>query len=496
MGVRYPSTAPLASNITINNNPAGTADTMTVAGLNIGDVINIYDAATTGNLLGTATVANGQTSATVSIAQLGTNAGQVYVSVTSTGKTESTRTAKAYDAEVPVRTYDDFNENHLLFNWSTFFDSNTGSVEDVNGRLELGLKPTASGPVFHSGIISNSRISGDFDIQVDYSLLSWPPNNGVRTGLFIGDIKEDSVVVERLSHENWGETYLMHGHNSNGPDYQIQGITNTNDLTGKLRLKRNGNIITSYYLCDDKWIEISSYQSTEFETDPVKFGLAIWSHDYVYRPQGHDIKVVFDNFTINQGTLIAPPSSTAPLASNITVTNNNLVTVNGLTGGDLVKVYDAVTGGNVLGSYTLANGETFATVFVGNLGTGAGQIYVSVTSTGKTESTRTAVSFGSGSDTTAPVTKYHFDQISGTSSGKPFIKGFTVSLQATDISSGVMSTQYRINNGSWNTYTNPFTFYAGTTHSVEYYSTNNAGNDEIHNFMNFDIGSFKGAGRY
>jgi hypothetical protein len=284
------STAPLASDITVTNNPAPTPDTVTVTGLNASDVIKVYDSATGGNLLGTATVVTGQTFATVSVGNLGTGAGQVYVSVTSTGKTESTRTAAPYGAE-----------------------------------------------------------------QVP---------------------------------------------------------------------------------------------------------------------------------------------STAPLASNITVTNNNLVNVNGLTGGDTVKVYDSATGGNMLGSYTLAAGETFATVSVGNLGTGAGQIYVTVTSTGKTESTRTAVSFGSGADTTAPVTKYHFDKITGTSNGQPFIKGFTVSLQATDIGSGVKSTLYKINDGSWITYTNPFTIYAGTTHTVEYYSTDNAGNEELNNFMNFDLGSFIGAGRY
>ncbi|WP_054750382.1 hypothetical protein, partial [Ruminiclostridium josui] len=49
--------------------------------------------------LGTATVATGKTEATVSITQLGTEAGKVYVTVTSAGKLESTRTEVSYAAE-------------------------------------------------------------------------------------------------------------------------------------------------------------------------------------------------------------------------------------------------------------------------------------------------------------------------------------------------------------------------------------------------------------
>ncbi|WP_051153501.1 hypothetical protein [Ruminiclostridium papyrosolvens] len=49
--------------------------------------------------MGTATVATGKTEAVVSIAQLGTEAGKVFVTVTNTGKLESTRTEVAYAAE-------------------------------------------------------------------------------------------------------------------------------------------------------------------------------------------------------------------------------------------------------------------------------------------------------------------------------------------------------------------------------------------------------------
>jgi len=97
--VNIATTAPLASSITATNNIAGTDDTVVITGLAEGDVVKVYDAATGGTTLGTSTVAVGATSATVTVVQLGVSAGTVYVSVTSTGKEESTRTEKVYAAE-------------------------------------------------------------------------------------------------------------------------------------------------------------------------------------------------------------------------------------------------------------------------------------------------------------------------------------------------------------------------------------------------------------
>ncbi|WP_459481359.1 beta strand repeat-containing protein [Clostridium saccharoperbutylacetonicum] len=98
------STAPLASDITVTNNIAGTDDTIAVANVPAGATVKAYDAS--GNLLGTVT--NGGSSAatqTIYVTQLGTGSGSVYVTITEIGKAESTpRTQKAYTAEpiVPI----------------------------------------------------------------------------------------------------------------------------------------------------------------------------------------------------------------------------------------------------------------------------------------------------------------------------------------------------------------------------------------------------------
>ncbi|WP_218276424.1 hypothetical protein, partial [Pseudomonas sp. FW305-BF6] len=71
------------------------------------------------------------------------------------------------------------------------------------------------------------------------------------------------------------------------------------------------------------------------------------------------------------------------------------VVVAGLVEGDLVTIYNAVTGGTVLGSSTVGAGETTKTFNITQLGAGAGSVYVTVKKDGKLESTRTAKSYTS-----------------------------------------------------------------------------------------------------
>jgi putative cell wall-binding protein len=104
------STAPNANAITIDNYIAGINDKVIVTGLTSGDIVNVYDAASGGNLIGTAPESNG--AATVTIQQLQTtttvaNNDTIYVTVTSLGYSESDRTAKTFTEEpIPWQVYD------------------------------------------------------------------------------------------------------------------------------------------------------------------------------------------------------------------------------------------------------------------------------------------------------------------------------------------------------------------------------------------------------
>ncbi|MCM1988357.1 bacterial Ig-like domain-containing protein [Oceanirhabdus seepicola] len=94
------SAAPLKENIIITNN-SDADDTVEVTGIMEGCSVKVYDAASGGNLLETAVAVKIETttSASISIPQLGKDTGKVYISVTSTDKSESKRIEKSYDAE-------------------------------------------------------------------------------------------------------------------------------------------------------------------------------------------------------------------------------------------------------------------------------------------------------------------------------------------------------------------------------------------------------------
>ncbi|MGG0375505.1 IMP dehydrogenase, partial [Bacillus toyonensis] len=84
--------APEADKITVANNKKTTDDKITVTGLKAGDKVNVYSAATGGTAIGTVTVADGKTEATVTKTDgLVAAGGTVYVSIQSKDELESAR---------------------------------------------------------------------------------------------------------------------------------------------------------------------------------------------------------------------------------------------------------------------------------------------------------------------------------------------------------------------------------------------------------------------
>jgi len=87
-----------------------------------------------------------------------------------------------------------------------------------------------------------------------------------------------------------------------------------------------------------------------------------------------------------------------------------------------------------------------------------------------------AVSPGSVSDITPPVTTYSASGTGG--AGNWYTSAVTVTLSATDDSSGVAVIHFRTNGGAWQSYSGPFTFQAAGSHAIDYYSTDYSGNNE------------------
>ena len=88
-----------------------------------------------------------------------------------------------------------------------------------------------------------------------------------------------------------------------------------------------------------------------------------------------------------------------------------------------------------------------------------------------------------GEDVTPPVTTC---SLAGELQGDVYVSDVTVTLTATD-DSGVESTKYKVDNGSWITYTAPFIVSTNGNHTVFFYSVDTVGNTESEKNCSFTI---------
>lgn len=211
--------------------------------------------------------------------------------------------------------YDNFDDNAIdTAHWAVEIRDSGPSLAEANQRLEMTVPANSSGDDFAAWFDSLCQLRGDYDIQVDYALLTWPNANGVRVGL-----SDSNAVMHRVSSGIQPNDY------PGGPDLymtifdtadHVVGITPTSDLSGKLRLQRVGSTINSYYFNSDAWVLNASNSGSTYAEDN-HFALGAWSADSVFTDQ--DVKVAFDNLIINSGNLVCPadiPSVTIEQAAD------------------------------------------------------------------------------------------------------------------------------------------------------------------------------------
>ena len=182
-------------------------------------------------------------------------------------------------------TFDGTTINSSLW---TVFTENGPSVSQ-NDQLLVTIPGTSSGN-WAGGVKSTYQLIGDFDIQVDFELLTWPASNGIRVG-----IRSIGGAVERIgAGGGFGELYLT--------DFSSQ-ITSvpTSDLSGALRFVRSGNTLTGYYY-SSSWQMLGSRTDASYGSDTY-LELAAWSDQNFFGAK--DALVAFDNFQV-QYTGITP----------------------------------------------------------------------------------------------------------------------------------------------------------------------------------------------
>jgi trimeric autotransporter adhesin len=471
-----------ANNVTVTNN-AGTNDTVNVTGLSEGDAVNIYDSASGGSVIGTATVATGSSEVTISINQLGTTAGSIYISATGTSKKESSRTQVNYSAEEQTSAVDA--SNVVITNNSGKDDTiqvsgltakdvinvydaaksgnllGTGTVGEYDSKVTITVSQLSAeaGSIYITRTSTNKSASPR--IQVDYSAeaqsssinannVTVTNNAGANdtvnvTGLSGGDVvnvydsasggsilgtatvatgsTQATISISQLgtaagsiyisvtgaSKLESSRTQVDYSAEAKSTSLEAGNITVTNNAVGTSDVMKvtglyTGDVINVYDLAKGGSLLGTATVDSSNSSVTISIAQLGTTAGSIYVSVTSTNKSESDRA---KADYLAEPSSNAPSASNIVVTNNagitDTVKVTGLSSKDIIKVYDSATGGTLLGTETVASSGTEATVSIDQVGTAAGNIYVSITSTSKLESSRTQVAFTAEAKSDMPV---------------------------------------------------------------------------------------------
>jgi hypothetical protein len=175
------------------------------------------------------------------------------------------------------------------FDFSAWTVSTTGTGPAVAGNgsgLDLVIPATAQGDpnqhlLLEVVLQARCQLTGDFDVQADYSLITWTPQNGVHFGLVAG-----GNSAERASNPHGSDN--LYESDFSG---QITG-TDTADTAGRLRLSRVGTTMTSYYLREQTWVPIAT---TTGPATPLSYKVGAWTDGYSFGT--HDVRVNLKNLS-------------------------------------------------------------------------------------------------------------------------------------------------------------------------------------------------------
>jgi hypothetical protein len=190
-------------------------------------------------------------------------------------------------AVAPTRIADNFDGGALDRDvWQQALVGSGASVGQANGRLEIELRPEATGapPEFAGQVLLECTLPGDFDVRVDYALMDWPAENGVTVHL-AAVWERAAVDIARQSHSG-GENYAT---------WFTQGTGTaraTTHMRGTIRILRKDWYASTYYLTGRGWKRLGSF----FTGGAPKILLKASSSEAWFADKL--VRVAFDNFTL------------------------------------------------------------------------------------------------------------------------------------------------------------------------------------------------------
>jgi tetratricopeptide (TPR) repeat protein len=155
-------------------------------------------------------------------------------------------------------------------------------------------QPSANGGIA-GAYISTFALRGDFTLDIDYTLKTWPADSGVRLGLDVWP----SVCMIRAGTGDMGEIYSF----SAGPFVNVP----TSDKQGCLRLVRSGGTLLGYYRSSagGPWILAGSRSGDPAFLQDFQVSVQSWtdSSSFGRRP----VAITLGNFVMTADTVLPGP---------------------------------------------------------------------------------------------------------------------------------------------------------------------------------------------
>ncbi len=194
--------------------------------------------------------------------------------------------------EIDITDYnDDFTgangdpPNGLLWGVNTY-------AQILNNRLQLKAD---SGDNYGS-VVSTYNLQGDFDVQGDWYLITWPSTNGWNSTMQIHSTTTSWVYRMQRFYTN--ANYYNWEQRNAGGTWSSGGLIGNSDASGKFRFTRIGDTITAYRWLSGDWSQFKQWTGSEAVTDDVKITL------YAYSNTGlPSVEMQWDNFVVNEGLI-------------------------------------------------------------------------------------------------------------------------------------------------------------------------------------------------
>jgi DNA-binding SARP family transcriptional activator len=204
----------------------------------------------------------------------------------------------------PVTIADNFADGTLdPLTWSTWSSGTGTSYTQANGEAVFSIAADSTfDPQWHgngTSIGTTCKVSGPFDVRVDFSLLQWPQANGAAISLTAFktqpvDMINRSTTTQYDGYSSWPTRPFV-------PD--PRGGLPLADLSGRLRMSRSDGWVRNYIWHHGGWKELGKAPLP----GEVWVGLGIGTSAGVWQQQ--DVAAAFDNFVLKAAHADCPAGS-------------------------------------------------------------------------------------------------------------------------------------------------------------------------------------------